>query len=93
MTYMSKHEYTGQEALNPAYVAVRAASSGDFVPCRALHCNTSGTYGLKFREATDVVDMTLVSGLLYPFSVIRVCKSAASPTVKISTSTNVMIIP
>lgn len=87
------HQLSEQEALNPAFVAVRAASGGDFVPCRGLHCNTDGTYGLKFREATDVVDMTLSAGMVYPYSVIRVCKSAASPTVKISASTAVMILP
>jgi hypothetical protein len=93
MGYLSKHEYSEQEALNAAYVAVRAASSADFSPCRAIHCNTAGTYGFKFREATDVVDMTLVAGLVYPFSVIRVVRSALSPTLKIATSTAVMILP
>lgn len=47
-------------------------------PVRAIHCNVSGTYSVKFRGDAGFTSLVLTAGGYYPYDVIQV---AVAPSV------------
>lgn len=54
----------------PAKTGVsKTASATAFSACRGFHANFSGTATIQFKDASAAVDVEVVSGVTYPYSI------------------------
>lgn len=64
----------------PAHTAVEiTASSTAFArgACRAIHANTSETITVDFANGATGVDLVVVAGMTYPYSLIKITTGTA----------------
>ena len=64
--------YQTKESVCPAVNAVDGVDNADVPQTRAIHCNVAGTYKMDFGYSSASVDMVLLAGVTYPFSIINI---------------------
>jgi len=75
---MGYPDYDTSESVTPAFKAEDRGTGTDAVDkTRGIHCNVGDTYELTFNDG-GVIDMVLVTGLMYPYCVTNVLTTGSA---------------